>query len=129
MSFSHFASQLFAGEWCKRRREPPACDNCERLEGLLDKAVGLLQVAQGALLSGAHELRRAALARGAEPHWLTKDFNVLYRSAEVAAAQAQLDGYDTAHVRDLRAQLERLATAFADTESARGLTRGGRVLS
>jgi hypothetical protein len=46
--------------------------------------------------------------------WLVKDFDVLYRAAEAAVVQARLDGYDTAHLRDLARQLERLAPAAGE---------------
>lgn len=61
-----------------------------------------------------------------EPHWLYKDFNVLYRVANRfvqqmhgvrdEAAQRALDA--------LVAQLSRLAPAFADTEEIRAAMRG-----
>ncbi len=57
-------------------------------------------------------------------HWLVKDFHVLYRTAEAALAQALLDGYDTAHLRDLGMQLQRLAPAFEQCEMER---RGARA--
>lgn len=51
--------------------------------------------------------------------WFVKDFHVLYKAAQAAALQAKLDGYETAHVRDLCRQLERLAPAYKETEAVR----------
>jgi hypothetical protein len=55
----------------------------------------------------------------ADPTWLVKDFHVLYRAAENALGQATCDGYTTAHLRDLAAQLDRLAPAFEACERIR----------
>lgn len=57
--------------------------------------------------------------------WLVKDFEVLYRTAESALGQAMLDGYDTAHMRDLGRQLQRLAPAFGQAvEVKRNVVQG-----
>lgn len=45
------------------------------------------------------------------------DFYILYRAAEGALVQAQLDGYDTAHLRDLATQLQRLAPGMGLIEA------------
>lgn len=55
--------------------------------------------------------------------WLVKDFDALYRAAEGAAVQAQLDGYDTAHVRDLLRQLERLKAAMRQIQDVKAELR------
>lgn len=59
----------------------------------------------------------------AEPLWLVKDFHVLYLAAEAALAQAHLDGYETAHLRDLARQLQRLKPAYDACEGARETAR------
>lgn len=51
--------------------------------------------------------------------WLVKDFDILYRTAENALGQALLDGYDTAHMRDLAVQLQRLAPALGQIQMVR----------
>lgn len=62
-----------------------------------------------------------------EPHWLYKDFNVLYRVAkrfsEACMGRAD-DGKPYAAHEALKAQLERLAPAFTDTEEVRKAMRG-----
>jgi hypothetical protein len=63
---------------------------------------------------------------GFDDSWLVKDFNVLYRVADGALGQAQCDGYNTAHLRDLARQLERLKPAFTDTEEVRAYLRAKR---
>jgi hypothetical protein len=72
-------------------------------------------------------LRRLMLAtaemQGDDVSWLVKDFHVLYRVAEAEAVQAHLDGYDTAHRRDLARQLARLAPAFERCEAVRDTVR------
>ncbi len=76
----------------------------------------------GTLIMGpgdGEQLRQAF----ADPAWLVKDFSVLYRAAEAEAAQAHLDGYDTAHLRDLARQLERLKPAFAECDALRETAR------
>jgi hypothetical protein len=61
-----------------------------------------------------------------EPHWLYKDFNVLYRVAKrFHDVCSGLDGgkpYEP--MLALRAQLERLVPAFTDTEEIRAAQRG-----
>lgn len=52
--------------------------------------------------------------------WLVKDFNVLYRVAlDVSMSDVRPDEECTPPMRCLRAQLERLAPAFTDTEEVR----------
>lgn len=59
-----------------------------------------------------------------EPHWLYKDFNVLYRVAETAAyAMGGWNDREKA-LAALKAQLERLEPAFTDTEEIRAALRG-----
>lgn len=58
-----------------------------------------------------------------EPSWLVKDFNVLYRAAKRFSDACSGGGEDAgrpfaAH-QELKAQLERLAPAFTDTEEIR----------
>lgn len=76
--------------------------------------------------------RLAKLLRGTEkldvskePHWLYKDFNVLYRVAKkFCDVCSGLDGgkpYEPHQA--LKAQLERLAPAFTDTEEIRAAMR------
>ncbi len=90
------------------------------------KLSGLLRTDIGEGEKLASLLRVKAMLAGQEPHWLTKDFNVLYRAADGAAVQACLDGYLTAHMRGLLLQLERLKPAFTDTEEVRAWMRGER---
>jgi hypothetical protein len=54
-----------------------------------------------------------------DPHWLVKDFHVLYRAAEDALGQALCDRYKTAHLNELARQLGRLKFAFQACESER----------
>lgn len=93
----------------------------ELTEGDYSALVYLMGLAMG------QEQRIEALKRASEePHWLYKDFNVLYRVANCfvqamhgvqdEAAQRALDG--------LVAQLSRLAPAFTDTEEIRAAMRG-----
>lgn len=66
-------------------------------------------------------LRVKAMATGAEPSWLVKDFNVLYRCA-LAFSEACLGRGDARPYQphlNLQAQLERLKPAFTDTEEVR----------
>ena len=58
-----------------------------------------------------------------EPHWLYKDFNVLYRVLKVLVRQIECAGFDQMALMAARAQLERLAPAFADTEEIRAAMR------
>ena len=62
-----------------------------------------------------------------EPHWLYKDFNVLYRAAlrfsEARMGRAD-DGRPYAAHEALKVQLRRLAPAFTDTEEVRKAMRG-----
>ncbi len=71
-----------------------------------------------------HERMVARLSKD-EPHWLVKDFNVLYRAAkafsDVCAGLG--DGKPYVPHKELQAQLERLAPAFNDTEEVRRLLR------
>lgn len=60
-----------------------------------------------------------------EPHWLYKDFNVLYRVAlDVSESDVRPTAECPPPVRNLRAQLDRLAMAFQDTEEVRAAMRG-----
>jgi hypothetical protein len=71
------------------------------------------------------ELRVLLMAGGCEPHWLTKDFNVLYAAA-FAFSETCLgrgDGTPYGPHLELQAQLERLAPAFQDTEEMRAILR------
>ena len=88
----------------------------------LGKAVELMNEAAPALLEGAAELRKVvARAQDPEPHWLVKDFNVLYVSARALAdaCNGRGDGRPYAPLKALEAQLERLKPAFAETEAVR----------
>ena len=62
-----------------------------------------------------------------EPHWLTKDFNVLYRvTRDLLLAVGSGDSTRTARaLNDAANQLTRLRTAFAVTEAARVRSRKG----
>jgi hypothetical protein len=66
-------------------------------------------------------LRVQAMARGEEPHWLTKDFNVLYRCARGFYEAWRSDDklYAPQTHAALGCQLERLKPAFTDTEEVR----------
>jgi hypothetical protein len=56
--------------------------------------------------------------------WLVKDFNVLYRVAlDVSESDTRPTGECPPPLRNLRAQLERLRPAFADTEEVRRACR------
>lgn len=68
----------------------------------------------------------AALVRLGES-WLIKDFNVLYARASALADACNGRGdRPYAALRELEAQLERLETAFTDTEEVRRLMRQRR---
>jgi hypothetical protein len=58
--------------------------------------------------------------------WLVKDFDVLYSAAEAAVFQAHLDGYRTAHLRDLARQLERLKPAMEQIAAVKTALRETR---
>jgi len=58
-----------------------------------------------------------------EPHWLYKDFNVLYRAA-LDVSESRPTAECPPPLRNLRAQLDRLAMAFQDTEEVRAAMRG-----
>lgn len=95
------------------------------LQGLLQEAQGALTNGVQALRDGAADVRRNALANGAQPSWLVKDFNVLYRVA-LQYFDATDNGKTQAAMkarRALGAQLERLKSAFTDTEEVRALMR------
>lgn len=103
------------------------------LEGQLKETETALLEARQALGEGAQALRddaaaarRNTLAQGAQPSWLVKDFNVLYRVA-VSYFDAT-DGRTRAAQkarRDLGIQLERLKSAFTDTEEVKRLMTEG----
>lgn len=59
-----------------------------------------------------------------EPHWLYKDFNVLYRVLLRLVQQVEGAGIDQMALPGAKAQLERLAPAFTDTEEIRAAMRG-----
>lgn len=61
-----------------------------------------------------------------EPHWLYKDFNVLYRCAKALAdaCMGRGDGRPYPPLQALEAQLDRLLPAFTDTEEIRAAMRG-----
>lgn len=117
------------------RRELVACrellakeqERCATAEALLREAQSALGEGAAALRDGAATVRRNALANGAQPSWLVKDFNVLYRVAtQYLERTTHLDqrfDAEQADSRDLRAQLERLKPAFTDTEEVRRLMR------
>jgi hypothetical protein len=71
-----------------------------------------------------HGLQKLDVSK--EPHWLYKDFNVLYRVAKkFSDVCSGLDGgkpYEPHKA--LMAQLERLLPAFTDTEEIRAAMRG-----
>ena len=85
------------------------------------KLTGELVVGLGEGEKLASLLRVKAMVAGQEPHWLTKDFNVLYR---VAMQSIYHPSPDT--LKALGAQLERLKPAFTDTEEVRAWMRGER---
>lgn len=61
-----------------------------------------------------------------EPHWLYKDFNVLYRVANsfVQRMHGVEDAQAQGALEALVVQLERLKSAFTDTEEIRAAMRG-----
>lgn len=72
------------------------------------------------------KLRTKTMVMGAEPHWLTKDFNVLYRCAQQLADACHALGAGRPRLpplQELEMQLERLEPAFTDTEEVRQLLR------
>jgi hypothetical protein len=85
------------------------------------KLTGVLMVDIGEGEKLASLLRVKAMATGAEPSWLVKDFNVLYRAAlafsEACAGRGDARPYPL-HL-DLQAQLKRLEPAFQETEAMR----------
>lgn len=64
-------------------------------------------------------LRVQTMASGAEPHWLVKDFNVLYRCASAVVVPGNVHEFGVAAVEALKFQLDRLKPAFTDTEEVR----------
>lgn len=95
--------------------------------------VGSAEAAETLILNMLHQEKRLIHQEGLskldvskEPHWLYKDFNVLYRVAN-RVAQAMHGVKDEAAQRALDAlvaQLSRLAPAFTDTEEIRAAMRG-----
>lgn len=59
-----------------------------------------------------------------EPHWLYKDFNVLYRVLKALVRQIESSGIDQMALVSAKMQLERLLPAFTDTEEIRAAMRG-----
>ncbi len=59
-----------------------------------------------------------------EPHWLYKDFNVLYRVLLRLVQQVERGGLDQAALPSVKMQLDRLKPAFTDTEEIRAAMRG-----
>lgn len=104
----------------------------EYAEKRLQEAENLLLECRGALLEGANVMREGAaaarrntLAQGAQPSWLVKDFNVLYRVAlQLFDATEESPDRKVERARhSLGVQLERLKPAFTDTEEVRALMR------
>ncbi len=89
------------------------------------KLSGTLVVSAGesdalrAILIG--QLKRDAKA---DPHWLYKDFNVLYRVLANLVGQVDSNGFDQMALPTAKAQLARLEPAFTDTEEVRAAMRG-----
>lgn len=84
-----------------------------------------LEAQKEKLEAAIRPLRVLDMASGHEPHWLTKDFNVLYAAA-LAFSEACLgrgDGKPFEPHLALQAQLERLRPAFRDTEEVRAILR------
>jgi hypothetical protein len=99
----------------------------DQLQAQFEQALALLREAAPALLDGAKELRKVAQrARSAEPHWLVKDFNVLYASARALADACNGRGHGKPYgpLKTLEAQLERLKPAFEETEATRAELAG-----
>jgi len=94
----------------------------DTLQARLDRAVELLDEAAPALREGAALLRAKAVASRPEPHWLVKDFSVLYSAARQFSRA--IDGHwlderaEAARI-ELTRQLVRLQGAFAGTEGVR----------
>jgi len=86
-----------------------------------DKALERARRAEAEL----RELRIQHAAGGNEPHWLTKDFNVLYAAAFAfsEACHGRGDGKPYGPQRDLDAQLARLKPAFTETEEVKRRVR------
>lgn len=90
--------------------------------------VGTTEAAEVLILNMLHQEKALLLREGLskldvskEPHWLYKDFNVLYRVARVELDSLKEQGI---LVLGLEAQLERLKPAFTDTEEVRKAMRG-----
>lgn len=95
--------------------------------------VGSKEAAEVLILNLLHQEKRLIHQEGLskldvskEPHWLYKDFNVLYRCAKALAdaCNGRGDARPYPPLRALEAQLERLAPAFTDTEEIRAAMRG-----
>lgn len=69
-------------------------------------------------------VERKMLDVSKEPHWLYKDFNVLYRALLRLVQQVEGAGIDQMALPAAKAQLERLKPAFTDTEEVRKAMRG-----
>lgn len=133
------ALEAWSAEISNRQRAEAGCaelranwDACHHqhraAEDQLARALELLREAAPALLEGAKELRKVIERPApAEPHWLTKDFNALYRAARELLRAIDghwLDGRAEAARIGLSAQLTRLQPAFDETEAARAELAG-----
>jgi hypothetical protein len=76
----------------------------------------------GTLIVGKGDGVRMQQAFG-DPTWLVKDFHVLYRTALDVSESVVEPSRETPPHRNLRAQLERLAPAFAYCEGERETAR------
>jgi hypothetical protein len=103
----------------------------ERYAAVATEATRLAQALDAELVRAIGELRQPRILRaasGAEPHWLTKDFNVLYAvTRELLLAVGRGDTGETARALNaVAAQLTRLKPAFTDTEEVKRLVRERR---
>lgn len=62
------------------------------------------------------------MGSGADPHWLVKDFHILYRLTERLVAD--LDAEKVTDLGWIRLQLQRLAPAFEECEAVRRMLTG-----
>lgn len=89
------------------------------------KLVGTLTLGQGDGEAMEELLKKKPrLDVSKEPHWLYKDFNVLYRVLKALVRQIESAGIDQMPLVSAKMQLERLLPAFTDTEEIRAAMRG-----
>jgi hypothetical protein len=91
----------------------PALDRLNEVNA--ERETELLASADARIAQLEAEVQTLRLARGGEPHWLTKDFNVLYRALERLVND--IDAECEVDLGWARAQLARLKPAAEMTEA------------